>query len=163
MSALDFDSIIGRILTSEGEYVNSPSDPGGETKFGISHRMYPQLDIKNLTFEQAKALWYADYWAPFNRIPHISVHYQLFDAAVHHGQHNATQFLQRAVETAEDGIWGQFSQAAYEKHTENDILLRYIGYRMAFMTKLRHFKEFGKGWTARMARNLLYAASDNRG
>lgn len=36
----------------EGEYSNDPFDPGGETKYGISKRAYPNLDIKNLTKEK---------------------------------------------------------------------------------------------------------------
>lgn len=42
----DFFSIaIDRVLGLEDGYVNNPADPGGETKWGISKRSYPQLDI----------------------------------------------------------------------------------------------------------------------
>ena len=36
--------------------MNDPSDPGGETNWGISKREYPDLDIKNLTRDEAKAV-----------------------------------------------------------------------------------------------------------
>ena len=37
-------------------------DPGGTTNYGISQRAYPNLDIKNLTLDQAKEIYYRDYW-----------------------------------------------------------------------------------------------------
>ena len=37
-------------------------DPGGETKFGISKRAHPDLDIANLTRDQAGAVYRRDYW-----------------------------------------------------------------------------------------------------
>lgn len=46
----------------EGGYVNDPNDPGMETNYGISKRSYPDLDILNLTKEQAIAIYYEDYW-----------------------------------------------------------------------------------------------------
>jgi len=54
--ALDF------VLRHEGEYVNDPDDPGGETKFGISKRAYPNLDIASLTIEEARKIYKRDYW-----------------------------------------------------------------------------------------------------
>lgn len=57
-----FEKAIAFVLEHEGGYVNDPRDPGGETKYGISKRAYPTLDIKNLTEETAKALYYKDYW-----------------------------------------------------------------------------------------------------
>jgi lysozyme family protein len=53
-------------LAAEGGYVNDPSDAGGETKFGISQRSYPKLDIANLTRDDAIAIYFADYWNKFH-------------------------------------------------------------------------------------------------
>lgn len=46
----------------EGRYSNDPDDPGGETKFGISKRYNPNIDIKNLTLDQAKLIYLNKYW-----------------------------------------------------------------------------------------------------
>ena len=46
----------------EGGYVNDPKDPGGETRYGISKRSYPNVDIKTLTRDGAITLYYYDYW-----------------------------------------------------------------------------------------------------
>lgn len=41
-----------------------PSDPGGTTRYGISQRAHPDLDIENLTEEQAKDIAHEEYWKP---------------------------------------------------------------------------------------------------
>ena len=58
----NFEVAMKFIFKWEGGYVNDPDDPGGETKFGISKRSYPEVDIKNLTKERAKELYFRDYW-----------------------------------------------------------------------------------------------------
>lgn len=59
----DANRILDFILLREGGYVNNPKDPGGETKYGISKRAYPELDIKNLTVAHAKELYIRDYYS----------------------------------------------------------------------------------------------------
>lgn len=39
-------------------------DAGGVTKFGIDQRSHPTTDIKNLTLEQARAIYWLEYWLP---------------------------------------------------------------------------------------------------
>ena len=50
------------ILKWEGGYSNHVKDPGGETKYGISKRAHPELDIANLSVEKALEIYYEDYW-----------------------------------------------------------------------------------------------------
>lgn len=50
------------VLKWEGGYSNDPDDPGGETRWGISKRAYPSLDIASLTKEEAIAIYERDYW-----------------------------------------------------------------------------------------------------
>lgn len=47
-----------------GGYTNDPDDPGGETKWGISKAAHPNVDIKNLTYEQACEIYAEEYWRP---------------------------------------------------------------------------------------------------
>ena len=47
----NFPDCISHVLAAEGGLVNDPQDPGGVTKFGISQRSYPALDIRELTPE----------------------------------------------------------------------------------------------------------------
>ena len=56
-----FETAVDFILDVESGLVGDPSDPGGLTKFGISQRAYPNLNIRDLTIEGAKALYRKDY------------------------------------------------------------------------------------------------------
>ena len=58
----NFKTAMAFVRKWEGGYVNDPDDPGGETKYGISKRAYPNEDIKNLTRERAEYLYKRDYW-----------------------------------------------------------------------------------------------------
>jgi len=107
-----FHSAIDRVLADEGGFVDDPEDGGGATKFGISQRQYPTLDIRGLTREAAVALYYRDWWSRFNYedlSPAIGA--KLFDLAVNIGNESATRCLQRALracgtDPGEDGVLG---------------------------------------------------------
>src|ERR1700730_15046728 len=81
-------------LKWEGGYVNDPADPGGETKWGISKRAYPNLDIANLTPDQASDIYARDYCLAAGcdplPLPYCTV---VFDSAVNHGVSTATGWL----------------------------------------------------------------------
>lgn len=57
-----FEKAFGYMIENEGGYVFDKNDPGDETKFGISKKSYPHLNIKALTLEDAKKIYYEDYW-----------------------------------------------------------------------------------------------------
>jgi len=46
----------------KGGYHCDPNDPGGATKWGISKRAHPELDIKNLSLDEAKQIYFNEYW-----------------------------------------------------------------------------------------------------
>lgn len=158
---VNFDTAFDRLLGSEGGYSNDPSDPGGETNWGISKRSYPDVDIRNLTREQAKEIYRADF---YNRI-HAdempgSVAFQAFDFAVNSGIDTAVRHLQRAINVADDGHWGPISKAAMLRADPSDTIMRLSAYRLDFMTRLNGWSRFGRGWARRISANLLYAADD---
>lgn len=169
---ITFDKAFARLINSEGGFTDNPEDDGnwtggkkglGElkgTKFGIAASSYGYLDIKNLTLDQAKVIYQRDFWDVIGGAD-PAVKFQLFDAAVNHGRGNAIRFLQRAASVADDGDWGKHSQAALDAMEKNDILLRFIAYRLKFWASLKKFDQFGRGWTNRGADDLLYAAEDN--
>jgi lysozyme family protein len=150
-----FDQCVDKVLEHEGGYVNNPNDPGGETRFGISKRAYPQVDIKNLTREAAKEIYRRDYWerAQCDKLP-PTLAYLLFDCAVNSGIGQAVRFLQRAVGVADDGNIGPLTIAAVQRVDQESICARYLGQRLDFMTRLSTFDVFGKGWTRRVADQL---------
>ncbi len=92
-----FNEIIEKILEHEGGYVDDPLDAGGETNFGITKKFYPNVDIKNLTKEQAKKIYHQDYWrsAKCDEVP-PHLRYIYFDMCVNFGRRGAVKVLQRA-------------------------------------------------------------------
>lgn len=156
-----FNYFIERVLSHEGGYVNHPSDPGGETKWGIAKRSYPNLNIKELTREEAKEIYRRDFW---DRVDGSRLHddlvFQVLDAAVNHGPGNAIRWLQRAAGVADDGHFGPISHAAISRVPAVDLVLLFNAERLEFYTKLSTWPSFGKGWTRRVATNLRYAAED---
>ena len=109
-----FVQAVGAVLKHEGGYVNDPDDPGGETKYGISKRSYPDLDIANLTEEQASEIYYRDWWRQYkyDLIEDATVAAKVLDLSVNMGPSAAHKCLQRALhacgrrDVAIDGIIG---------------------------------------------------------
>ena len=152
---MNFDTAFERLIGHEGGYVNNPADPGGETKYGISKRAYPDVDIAALTVEQAKAIYLRDYWgrAQCDTLP-PAVAFQVFDTAVNSGIGQAIRFLQRAVGVADDGVMGALTMNAVRTVDAESLVARFNGQRLDFMTKLSTWDTFGRGWARRIAKNL---------
>lgn len=157
----DFNTVFDRIMGIEGGYTDGKGDPGGETNWGISKRSYPDVDIKNLTREQAKAIFHRDFW---NKVKgeglYDGVAYQVSDFAYNSGPETAIRYLQRAVKAADDGHWGPHSQACAQTMGEAATILRLVGLRLEFMASLKNWSESGRGWARRIAANLKYGAED---
>ena len=81
-----YELAVAFVLRMEGGYVNDPSDPGGETKYGISKRSYPNVNIAGLSVDDAKAIYYRDYWVPAQcALKPAPLGLMLFDAVVNMG------------------------------------------------------------------------------
>lgn len=161
---MTFDLACDRLLTAEGAYTDGAGDPGGETKFGISKRAYPTVDIKALTRDVAKGIYQRDFWDRINgqRLADQkpAMMFQLFDFAINSGIDTAIRALQRAVGVADDGHWGPVSLLAEAQIEEPDLILRLNAERLDFMTRLTNWPVAGKGWARRIAQNLRYGAED---
>lgn len=156
-----FDEFINRVLSVEGGYVNDPRDPGGETKFGISKRSYPNVDIKGLSRDQAIAIYRVDFWHRVHgdELP-PAVAYQALDFAVNSGVETAIRKLQVAAGVADDGRWGPITRAAIAKAAPAQLVIRYIAERLDFMRRLSTWATYGSGWAGRIATDLRYGADD---
>jgi len=114
-SMADFNRAVEHLLDIEQGYVNDPDDPGGETKYGISKRSYPDVDIKNLTPEHAKRIYFRDWWEPLSltEVFNQELASQIFKFAVNAGIHRAVIVLQTSINevfglptVVVDGIFG---------------------------------------------------------
>jgi len=159
---MNFDTAFDRLIGHEGGYVNDPNDPGGETNWGISKRSYPTVDIRNLTREQAKAIYRRDFWNRIHadELPDGTA-FQAFDFAVNSGIETAVRKLQRALGVADDGRWGPVTRAAAQAMSESDQIMLLNAERLDFMRRLSTWRNFGSGWAGRIANNLRYGAQDS--
>lgn len=89
--------------TLDDGYVNNPNDPGGETKYGISKRAYPNVDIRNLSLGDALNLYYRDYWYVGSGCG-FPLDVCVLDCAVNNGTKTAKQFLSNC-----SGDWKKFN------------------------------------------------------
>lgn len=150
-----FDEAFERLIGHEGGYVNDARDPGGETKFGISKRSYPDVNIASLTVDDAKKIYRRDYWQRAQADQYDgAIGFNLFDAAVNSGASAAVKMLQRAVGVADDGKVGPATLAAIRAMPAAAVVARFNGERLEFMTSLAIWPTFGRGWARRIAANL---------
>jgi len=93
----NFMEEIAPLLDSEGGLNTNKSDRGGITKFGISKKSYPNLDISRLTQDDAINIYKKDYWDAIggdNLPPAVAA--VAFDAAVNHGVGMAKKLLKHS-------------------------------------------------------------------
>jgi lysozyme family protein len=166
-----FEEAFQRLIVHEGGFQDNPHDCGNwtsgvcgqgslkGTNHGISAASYPDLDIKNLTLTDIRKIYYDDYWDAMDlqRIPEL-LHFLMFDAAVHSGVFKSVQFLQRALQVADDGIVGPITLKAANEMQSEKLAARFNGTRLEFMTKLSAWDDFGRGWARRIAKNLMASA-----
>lgn len=162
----DFQRFFDRLIKHEGGYVNHPSDPGGETNWGITKRTALANgyvgSMRAMSRLQAREIYHKAFWQRYHCDQYPpALAFQLFDAAVNHGFGNAARMLQRAVGVADDGIIGAITLQQIADLPVSDMLLRFNAERLRFYTMLSAFSTFGRGWVNRVADNLNYAADDN--
>lgn len=148
---MSFDKAFEAVIGVEGGYVNDPDDPGGETKYGISKRAYPAVDIKTLTVETAKAIYRHDYWDKVrgDALP-WPLSFFVFDAAVNTGVAPAVILLQKLLRLPRDGILGKATLEAATKVDLRDAVPRYLALRALRYTGTRNFDKYGEGWLFRL-------------
>ena len=151
----NFDSAVKKTLVNEGGYVNDPDDAGGETKYGISKRSYPSVDIKNLTTDEAKAIYKRDYWDKIkgDLITDDFVAYEIFDTAVNMGVRTSSKLAQMALGVHPDGIIGSKTLEALNATGKDDFLTKFKLSKIARYTylckKYPSNKKYLYGWIKR--------------
>ena len=136
----NFERALKFVLQHEGGLVEDPRDPGGVTKYGISQRAYPHLDIRKLTVEQAREIYLRDYWirAGCDALPWPR-DLLVFDTAVNLGIRRAREFLRT--------------------RNDHEYLLRRIFYYLELAHRSPRFRRFLRGWLNRV--KDLYEAMDD--
>jgi lysozyme family protein len=159
-----FEKALKIILLHEGGYVNDPDDPGGETNFGISKRAYPNVDIKNLTEQEAGRIYKKDYWevAKCDQIENAQIAVHVFDMAVNAGVKRSVELLQRAVGTIVDGRIGPMTLKAVNGHPrQSELVWRYKYERVCHYARIAgkntKLAKFLNGWISRVESTNIYS------
>lgn len=168
-----YDKCFERVIGHEGGFTDDRRDRGNwtsgvigkgqlkGTKFGISAMSYPNVDIKNLTLEQAKAIYKTDFWQKnkCDELP-IGVDYLVFDSAINHGSSRAIRFLQIASGSAVDGSIGPKTLEATKRKKPEAVISEFCVARGLFYTEIGTFQTYKKGWFRRLFDTHAQALDD---
>lgn len=126
------------------------------TKYGISAAAFPDLDIKSVTLDQAREIYYTRYWGPAccDMLPE-ALRYPVFDLAVNSGPGRAARLLQRAVGAEEDGSIGPQTLMSIHNMPVDRVLRRLDAHRLLLMAGDPTWPAHGRGWVIRVATNAL--------
>lgn len=128
----------------DGGYTNDPTDPGGETKFGISKRAHPDVDIKSLTLTEATLIYEKEYWL---KVGADKMEKRLaivcFDSAVNCGVGRTRSWLAELNEKVEK------NQLAKER-SARWMIQRRTQYYLDLVKKKPALNKYIKGWLNRV-------------
>ena len=168
-----FQTCLAIVLGHEGGFVDHKNDRGGATNYGVADAADGKKDglidvdrdgvgdvaPRNLTLEQAEAIYLRDYWGPAQcaRIPE-PLDLLVFDASVNHGPGRAIKLLQQVLGVVDDGIIGSGTLAALREDIRAgsiaDVCHAYLNNRRSFYDKIiaRDPSQavFAKGWGNRV-------------
>jgi len=153
-----FADAFAAVIGNEGGYSNNPSDPGGETMFGITQAVARawgyQGDMRMLPLSTAQAIAKVKYWDAYQCDQFDArIGFNVFDAA-YNGGHPA-QWLQAAARVTQDGVIGAITVAAVRALDPMTIIARFNSSRISYYTSLTgEWATFGRGWMNRLANNL---------
>jgi lysozyme family protein len=158
----NFDKAIKKTLAHEGgaTVTNDATDAGGLTKYGISQRAYPELNIAGLTEKRAKEIYKADYWDMVrgDDIENQVIAESMFDFGVNSGPGRAIKLAQKASGAEPDGIMGMMTIRALlsmgTKTFINCYAIEKIKFYRDIVTNNSSQKKYLLGWINRSLEGL---------
>ncbi|MEO1092457.1 MAG: glycosyl hydrolase 108 family protein [Pseudomonadota bacterium] len=159
--ARQFHKCMAIVLQHEGGYVDDPNDPGGATKYGITHKTLAAWrgvadctpeEVKALTVDEATEIYRAKYWNALNcdQLP-AGVDLVTFDFGVNAGVGRAARTLQEAVSVKADGQVGPITISAAQRLAPEFVVNRESDLRLDYYKSLKDWGTFGDGWSRRTA------------
>lgn len=136
------------------------TDSGGKTRYGISQKAYPKVDIENLSREDAIEIYQRDYWKPiYESITSQNVATKLLNLIVNMGRKQGVKILQLAVAscgepTTCDGVFGVNTLAAVNRCDSQNLLTEMRHEACDFYTRLattdpNKYGSYLRGWLRR--------------
>lgn len=120
------------------------------TKYGVSAKAYPMLDIINLTIDDAAGIAKKDYWDVLrgDELP-AGVSLAVFDHGYNSGVRHAVMLLQATLDVHIDGVVGDETLKAAGGADIKMLVYDYALTRVEDYTRDRTWTEDGKGWCLR--------------
>ncbi|HCO56208.1 MAG TPA: hypothetical protein DIT93_14490, partial [Pelagibacterium sp.] len=164
MPASRWTLCLAKILEHEGGYADHPSDPGGATNMGITHKTLarwrgidpwwdlPKSEVRALERAEAAAIYKALYWerCKAGSLP-VGLDLAVSDYGVNSGPDRAVRVLQALVGVVQDGFVGPLTLAAVGKRDTRALIEALCDQRMGFLQRLANWASFGRGWTSRVS------------
>lgn len=161
-----FEKAFFNIITIEGGYVNNPSDPGGETKYGICKRDAESYnyfgEIKDITIEEAKRIYKEFFWDRLylDKIANIypPLAEEIFESAINCGVLRVSDWFCNAVQSITYNFGSSYNESiAYvinypqELPILTKIMNIYQGnHYLTLVKKNDKYKKFIRGWLKRV-------------
>ena len=155
---MKFSQAIGIVLKHEGydKITNDKDDLGGLTKYGISIRAFPDVDVKNLSEDEAKEIYKKHFWDA-SKTERLKEELRLdyFDMCVNMGQGNAVKVLQKAINNfpgkkiSVDGRIGRMTIEASNRISVNRLRSFRVLYYAKLVEKNPTLEKFWYGWYKR--------------
>jgi len=136
------------LLRVEGGWSANTRDPGGLTRYGISSRAHPDVNLETLTPAGALEIYRRDYWDP--RLP-PGLDVAVLDARVQHGRKTGVRMLQRILRVRPDGEIGELETLPAAAACDVGKVLEALSLaRLSLYSSLDTWDEFGAGWSRRL-------------
>lgn len=157
-----FDDAFEALIGNEGGYSNNRADPGGETMWGVTERVARAHGYNGpmqlLPQETAKSIAKTVYWDPLHCDEYDPrAAFQLLDSNFN-GGHTVT-WAQQASGAPVDGHMGPLTIAAIKAADPHAFCLKFLALRLRYLASLKTWPTFGRGWTNRIASNMLKGAN----
>jgi lysozyme family protein len=160
-----FEKCMDVVFAHEGGFQRHPEDSGNwvggyktgtlvGTNYGIAAKYFPDVDIRNLTKEGARQIYYKSFWLPMNlggiQDPLAILH--IFDMGVNAGKSRSIKMAQKIVKVEQDGKVGPITTAAINDmpgFTDRFIKAR-ISYYKNLVKRKKAYQVFLNGWLRRV-------------
>jgi hypothetical protein len=136
-----FDSAVSRLLIHEGGYAENDGNTGAPVNFGINQKANPDIDVKNLTREQAVQIYRTRYWNAINGdtlAPELQG--TALDAAANQGPENARKWI---AESGGDVV--RFNELRRNHYEALLAKPEYARFRRTWMGRLEFYEKQAAG------------------
>lgn len=168
----NYGAFVERMISRyEGGYGWDKADSGGPTKYGITcwdlaahrHQVMDSMTrwapiVRAMPLSEADEIYGAKY-ATATRFDDLvgGADCVLFDFGVNSGPSRAVKFAQQIVGVNADGLLGPITLQAINNYDTVRFINELCDARLVFLKRLKIWRTFGKGWSARVTDLRKYA------